>query len=335
MAKGPNQKLKLLYLKDILERHSDENHPLPMKSILHLLSLQGVEAERKSIYDDIEVLRSYGLDIVMRAGKNGGYYIGISPFELPELKLLVDAVQASKFITHKKSDELIKKIESLTNTHNAHLLQRQVYVTNRVKNLNEQIYYTVDTLHEAISKGKQIQFQYIERVLNWKERKPVVNTLRKNGAIYTVSPWALCWDDENYYLISYDSSTDMIRHYRVDKMQNISIKETVREGEELFAQFDMALYSKKMFGMFGGEEQAVKLQFTQRLVGVVLDRFGDGIFLQKGLEDNTFCIEPPVVLSDQFFSWVSSFRDEVKIISPSPVVKQYKQFLSDGLAKYE
>ncbi len=188
MAKGPNQKLKLLYLKDILEAHSDEQHPLSMKDILHLLSLQGVLAERKSIYDDIETLRSYGLDIVLQNGKNGGYYIGSSSFELPELKLLVDAVQASKFITHKKSAQLIKKIEGLTNEYNARLLQRQVYVTNRTKTLNEQIYYNVDTLHEAISNRVQIQFQYFEWQLDLSAGKPIKRELRKGGANYTVSP---------------------------------------------------------------------------------------------------------------------------------------------------
>lgn len=333
MAKGPNQKLKLLYLKDILETHSDEGHPLSMKEILHLLSLQGVLAERKSIYDDIETLRSYGVDIVLQNGKNGGYYVGSSSFELPELKLLVDAVQASKFITHKKSAQLIKKIEGLTNIHNARLLQRQVYVANRTKTLNEQIYYNVDTLHEAISKRVQIQFQYFEWQINLSSGKPVKRTPRKNGDYYTVSPWALSWDDENYYLISYDAHTDMIRHYRVDKMQHISLLDAPRAGSEHFEQFDMAIYSKKMFGMFGGVEQTVTLQFANRLIGVVIDRFGDKLSLQKGETDDTFRLTLNIVVSDQFFSWLAGFRQDAKIISPSQVKEDYTAFLKSCLTK--
>lgn len=239
MPKSSNQKLKIIYIRDILLEETDENHPISIKQLIQRLADSGIRAERKGIYNDIECLRLYGMDIIKATENRGGYYIGNRDFEIPELKLLVDAVETSKFITHKKSNELIKKLESLTDKYNAQGLQRQVFVAGRVKTMNESIYYNVDKIHNAISINTQIEFKYIEYDLT-KERVP-----RHDGKIYCISPFALNWDSENYYLIGYDRDSKNIRHYRVDKMEKLEVSNMPRVGIEEFEKIDFGSYSKK------------------------------------------------------------------------------------------
>lgn len=327
MPKLPNQKLKILYISDILLRETDENHPMSMKKLINRLADHGISAERKGIYNDLELLRQYGLDIIKASENRGGYYIGSRDFEIPELKLLVDAVETSKFITYKKSNELIKKLEGLTDKYSAQGLQRQVYVMGRVKTMNESIYYNVDKIHNGISKNKQIAFKYIEYNVN-KERVP-----RHNGKVYHVSPFALNWDSENYYLIGYDPESDSIRHYRVDKMEDIVVSETAREGVDEFEKIDLAGYAKKVFSMYRGNEAAVTIRFDNTMAGVVIDRFGKDIPIVKHDED-TFDAFATVEVSPQFYGWVSSLGDAVKIISPKTVRDSYVQYLKSILECY-
>lgn len=318
MAKSSNQKLKLLYLLRYLMQHSDEAHPVSMAQIIEELARNGISAERKSVYDDVEALRLFGVDIVQLKGKNGGYYIGEREFELPELKLLVDSVQSSKFITQDKTHKLIKKIESLASLYDGQLLQRQVFVTNRVKSMNESIYYAVDVISDAITQNKKIRYQYFEYTVD-KEKK-----LRHDGAFYEVSPFALIWDDENYYMLAWDSAAEKMKHYRVDKMQKVSLADGEREGLADFEKTDMSAYTKTVFGMFGGEEQKVKLRFSNHLVGAVLDRFGrDTIIIKDG--DEHFTVTVTVVVSPQFFGWVFGFGKDVEIISPEEVRTEMKK----------
>lgn len=318
MAKSSNQKLKLLYLLRYLMQHSDEAHPVSMAQIIEELARNGISAERKSVYDDVEALRLFGVDIVQLKGKNGGYYIGEREFELPELKLLVDSVQSSKFITQDKTHKLIKKIESLASLYDGQLLQRQVFVTNRVKSMNESIYYAVDVISDAITQNKKIRYQYFEYTVD-KEKK-----LRHDGAFYEVSPFALIWDDENYYMLAWDSAAEKMKHYRVDKMQKVSLADGEREGLADFEKTDMSAYTKTVFGMFGGEEQKVKLRFSNHLVGAVLDRFGrDTIIIKDG--DEHFTVTVTVVVSPQFFGWVFGFGKDVEIISPKEVRTEMKK----------
>ncbi len=324
MARSPNQKLKLLYLMDYLLRQSDEDHPVTVKEMIAHLSQYDISAERKSIYDDVEALRTYGMDIVQ---SGGGYYVASRRFELPELKLLVDSVQSSKFITHRKTAELIGKIETLSSVYDAQLLQRQVYVTNRVKTMNESIYYNVDAIHLGISHNKKIRFRYFEYTVA-KERR-----FRKEGAFYTVSPYALTWDDENYYMVAYDSATREIRHYRVDKMTAIAAIEEPREGADVFASADMAMYTRKVFGMFSGEETSVQMRFENRLVGAVLDRLGrEAILVPDG--DEHFTVRTDVVVSPQFFAWLAGFGGSAKILAPAEVKERFKAHLTDILRQY-
>ena len=331
MPKNPNQKLKLLYLMKILLERTDDEHGLTLPEILDALGGYGVTAERKSIYDDLEMLRVYGLDVERTGHK---YFIANRTFQLPELKLLVDAVQSSKFITHKKSTELIKKVESLASVHEARLLQRQVFVTNRIKTMNESIYYNVDKIHAAITAGVKISFRYFEWAVDFSEEGgPLKKQFRRNGKRYRISPWALTWDDENYYMIGFDSEADIIKHYRVDKRAEIQLTAERRDGQEHFDRFDMALYSKRVFGMFGGEEETVRLRFVNHLAGVVLDRFGKDAFLSRA-DDAHFNATVKVQVSPQFYSWVFGFGGEVKILSPGHVAQGLCAAAREVLALY-
>ena len=334
MAKGPNQKLKLLVLKDILMKHTDEDHGLTTNEIIEKLDSFGITAERKSIYDDLRMLETYGLDICSTRDKTTRYYIGSRDFELPELKLLVDAVQSSKFITEKKSRELIKKVGSLASSYDASKLQRQVYVSNRVKTPNEKIYYAVDTIHQAISDNRQITFSYYEWVLSSDKGEKIVKRARKGGSIYKVSPFTLAWDDENYYLIAFDSVTQSIRHYRVDKMEKVKLTDEKCEGKNSFKGFDMAVYSKSVFGMFGGEMTDVKIKVKNHLVGVVADRFGKDVFVTAE-DDDSFVFSAKVVLSPQFYGWLFALGNEAEIISPQSAVDKYRQYLDKSREVYD
>ncbi|MEE1504196.1 MAG: WYL domain-containing protein [Acutalibacteraceae bacterium] len=334
MAKGPNQKLKLLVLRDILMQYSDEQHGLTINEIIDKLAANGINAERKSIYDDLRLLENYGLDICSEKTKTVRYYIGKRDFELPELKLLVDAVQSSKFITEKKSRELIKKVGALASDYDASKLSRQVFVHNRVKNPNEKIYYAVDVIHEAISSKRQITFCYYEWVLETDTVSKIVKKPRHNGKIYRVSPFSLTWDDENYYLIAFDSEASQIRHYRVDKMDKVKLTKELCEGKTLFKDFDMASYSKSVFGMFGGEMTEVKIRVRNNLAGVVADRFGKDIFV-KADGNGCFTFSAKVVLSPQFFGWIFALGSDAELLSPQSAVKTYKEYLESAAKVYE
>ena len=328
MAKLQNQKIKILYVMRAFLERSDEKHPLTVADLITELGRYGIQAERKSIYADIETLRTFGMDIILRKDAPSGYYLGKRDFELAELKLLVDTVQASKFITAKKSDELIQKLEGLASHYEARQLQRQVYVANRIKTMNESIYYNVDKIHTAIWENAKIRFQYFE----WAVPKEM--RLRKDGAFYCISPWVLTWDDENYYLLGFDEEAGIVKHYRVDKMLNIEMTKEPRLGREHFDNFDTAVFSKKIFGMFGGEEQDVKIRFENRLVGVVLDRFGKDLSIRP-VDKAHFDIRVRVVVSHPFFGWLSGLGAGVRILSPESVAKDYREFLCGILAQYE
>ena len=329
MARSSFQKLKILYVMDYLLRNSDEAHPVTMSQLIAELAGHGISAERKSIYDDIESLREYGLDIIQSGvGKGSGYYVAARDFELPELKLLVDSVQSSKFITHKKTLSLIKKIESLASVYEAQLLRRQVYVKNRIKTMNESIYYNVDEIHRGIAENRKIRFHYFEYTVQ-KERR-----FRKDGAWYVMSPFALSWDDENYYLVAYDSAAGVIKHFRVDKMADIEITEEERDGQEIYAALDMGVYARKTFGMFTGEEVSVQMRFENDLVGVVLDRLGRDVMLVPD-GDTHFTVRTEIVVSPQFFAWVLGFGKKAKILAPESVVSELREHMEQVRGLYE
>lgn len=312
-----------------LLQNSDEEHPITVNQMIQYLESNGIAAERKSIYDDIEALRTFGMDIEeCKRGRVFGYYVASRTFELPELKLLVDSVQSSKFITHKKTASLIKKIETLASVHSAQLLHRQVFVKNRIKTMNESIYYNVDEIHTGIAQDRKIRFRYFDYTVA-KERQ-----FRHDGAFYEVSPYALTWDDENYYLVAYDSAAGKIKHFRVDKMVDIMAADLPRDGKEAYAALDMAVYSRKLFGMFSGQERRVRMRFDNRLVGAVLDRLGRDVSLIPDGETHFF-VSADVVVSPQFFAWVYGFGAMAQIIGPADVVEQMRGQLADVARLYE
>lgn len=327
MARSANQKKKLLYLRQMLERVSDENHPVTVQEMVEELERYGIRAERKSIYDDMQALREFGLDVQSRKGRAPGWFLGQRDFELPELKLLVDAVQSSRFITRRKSDALIHKLEGLTNIYQAKQLQRQVYVDRRAKTMNESIYYNVDKLHAAISQGRKITFRYFDYDVH-KDK-----VFHRDGGRYLVSPYGLVWNSENYYLVSLDDEHRDIRHYRVDKMADIAVTCLVRESPGEYSRFDMAAYAQKHFGMFSGREERVTLRCENRLVGVVLDRFGqDTILIPDGGEH--FSLTLPVVVSPQFFGWLFALGGGVTLTAPKRAAEEYRQALRSVSALY-
>lgn len=319
MPKGTNQKFKLYRLAQIMLERTDDDHYITMPEIIAALGEYEITADRKSIYTDLKDLEVLGIEVEGEpAGKGYHYHVVSRPFELPELKLLVDAIQSSKFITEKKTNTLIRKLEKLVSRYEAMKLQRQVYVSGRIKTMNESIYYTVDAIHNAISENKKIRFQYYQ----WNVKKEM--ELRREGAYYCVSPWGLSWDDENYYLVGYDSEAGEIRHYRVDKMLHIRMTEEAREGREHFQKLDMADYAKKSFGMFGGKEEKVKLLVDNSLAGVMIDRFGKDIIMVPGKGEH-FTVNVTVHVSSQFLGWIFSLGEKVKILGPEEVIQAMRR----------
>lgn len=313
----------------ILLERTDEVNSITMPEILSALELYGISAERKSIYTDIQSLCDYGLEIVgEKRGREYYYKVSKREFELAELKLLVDAVQASRFITTQKSNELIEKLKQLTSKKEATKLQRQVAVFHRTKAMNEEILDTIDKIHTAISENRNISFQYYD----WNRNKKMI--LRHDGMRYQVSPYALAWEDENYYLIGYDNKSDEKRHYRVDRILDIQLLNELRVGNELFKDFNIATYSNQVFSMFGGSEEVVKLQFENRFANVVIDRFGKDISMILA-GDSHFRINVKVVVSNQFLGWIFALGSGVVILGPESVLEKMRVEAEQLWKKYQ
>ena len=329
MSKGSNQKLKLSILCKIMQEKTDDEHSLTLAQIIKELQKYDITAERKSLYDDFKCMEDYlGIEVIKeQIGRETFYHVGNREFELAEVKLLIDAIQSSKFISKSKSDELIKKMNAFVSEHQAKQLKRQVYVNDRIKTMNESIYYSVDAIHTAISSNKQIEFLYCSWTLD-KKLEP-----RKNGQKYKVSPWALTWADENYYLVAYDSAAGKVKHYRVDKMMKLSISEEKREGEEHFKNFDMTSYALENFSMFGGEIRRVHIEIPNEKVGIFIDRFGKDITIRKAGMDRSM-IAVDVAVSLQFFGWIFSLGSDVKITGPSDVVDKARESAKGFLENY-
>ncbi|MCC8141383.1 MAG: transcriptional regulator [Lachnospiraceae bacterium] len=323
------QKMKLLYLMQILLERTDEHHMLTATELCEILQAEyDVPAERKSIYNDIAALQEYGLDIEQQKGRSPGYYVASRRFELAELKLLVDAMQASRSITEKKTDELIRKLESLASREDARQLQQQVFLYNRPKTENEQIYYNVNDIHTAIYTNVQIRFQYTE----WTREKEI--RVRRDGAYYVASPWALTWDDENYYMIACEEDAAELRHFRVDKMQHMELLSQKRQGRELFDDFDIVAFGKRIFGMFGGREETVTLSCDNGLAGVIIDRFGREVMMVPEGEDR-FHVNVVVAVSQQFFGWLAGLGRDVRVTKPAHVQKEFLDYLDAIRQNYD
>ncbi|MCD8334284.1 MAG: transcriptional regulator [Clostridiales bacterium] len=326
MPRTNNQKGKLLALLQLFTEETDEQHPLSVPALLERLEAVGIRAERKSIYKDIHTLQRFGYDIILQRGR--GYYLGERDFQLAELKLLVDAVQASKFITPQKSQALIDKLARQTSLYQASALQRQVYVAGKAKSANERVYYTIDAIYEAIGRNKQVSFRYFD--LNQRREK----VYRKGGVEYVVSPYTLVRDNDNYYLVAYDKTSGRLRHYRVDKMDRIAVRKEARLGREVYQAEDPARYADLHFGMFQGEEKEVVLRCQDWTAHVLIDRFGDNLEMYPD-QGNTFRAVVRVVVSPQFFGWLFGLNGGAVVLVPEPVRFQMEQMLTAQLEQYQ
>lgn len=318
----------------ILLSKTDEEHLLTVPELISALNGYDIAAERKSIYADLEDLRHFGLDIVCRRTKTTGYFVAGRTFELPELKLLADAVVSSKFITEKKSSQLIRKIESLASDYEATQLQRQVFVRGRAKTINEKIYYNVDKIHQAIAQNKAVAFRYFEYVVDWESPSHWKKHYRRDGQKYLASPYALSWDDDNYYMLAYYEKYNNVSHFRVDKMEEIEILGEPRHELPDNREFNLTEYSKKVFNMFGGDEEHITLRFDNSLIGVVLDRFGKEIAVRPA-DENSFIVQCDAFISPTLLSWIFEFGDKVKILEPESLVEKLRQKANEALSQYE
>lgn len=319
MPRAGKKQGRILVLLDILRHLSDEDHPLSVPELLEEMERRGVQMERKSVYTALATLQEQGYDVELNRGK--GYYLGEREFQLPELKLLVDAVQASKFITVHKSRQLIEKLTRQASDYQASSLQRQVYVAGKARSVNERVYYTIDSIYEAIRGDRQIRFLYFDYNL---ERQKVY---RRDAAGYVVSPFALIRSDDNYYLVACDAECRKLRHYRVDKMDKLKVLEEPRKGHALFAAQDPGSYVDRRFGMFQGEEEEVVLRCKNELLRVLIDRFGDDAVLIAD-QEGSFRAVVKVVVSPQFFGWLVGLEGGVEVLEPEHVRHQLKKTLS-------
>ena len=325
MPKSDNQKLKILYILDFLQRNSHEDHLIKASDLIRMLADQhSISCDRKTIYSDIAALQDYGVDIVSIPGKNGGYYIASRNFELPELKLLIDAVQSSRYLTEKKSRELIGKLCAQCNEQDAHLLTRTVLVSGRVKSMNDSIYNNVDYIQEAISHNRQIQFRYFDWDLGAKRR------YREKE--YLASPYGLCQDNENCYLLAL-SERHGITSYRVDRMSNLKVSEHQRVPCPELTGKAFHEHANRLFQMFSGDTVNVKLQFHKDLINVVIDRFGkDTMLIPDGADHFNFTVN--VAVSPMFLSWVIGFGSKARILHPKSVIDQCRQLCQEAMSQY-
>ncbi len=330
MKSASGQKLKLLYLYRFLLRESDEDHPVTIGDMTRELSAYGISADRRTLYDDLALLELFGVDIVKNSsGRNTSYYIGERDFQEAELKILSDAVQASNFLTKAKTDELIAKLKKTASVHQAKKLERQMHmIGDAAKQHNESVYYSVDSISAAIDRRHKISFQYYR--YNMQGEK----TLRHDGKVYEVSPFAFFSADQNYYLIAYDSEQQKILHFRVDRMIRVTELEEEREGDPAFNALDIRQYANKVFSMFAGEELYVTMRFSHELTDSVFDKFGssDTVLIPDGSDH--FTVRKKVAVSPQFFAWIFGFGDRAEILAPEQARKEYADMLSAVRALY-
>lgn len=325
-VKNANQRLKILYLYKILLERSDEEHSITMPEIISQLKLYGITAGRKALYEDIEALKTFGMDIVSERGHGAGYYVVNREFELPELKLLADAVSSSRFLTEKKSAELLKKLQQLTSVYEAKQIQRQVFVADRVKAFNERIYINVDTIHRAIAERKKIAFDYFDYDLK-KQKK-------YRDGIRTCSPYAFAWDDERYYLVAYYEKYDSISNFRVDRMENVVVLD--EPALKYPDNFKLSQYLNSTFSMFSGESEEVKLRFDKSLINPVIDRFGKNIIIAPDGENRfTVCVQIKTEHPEPFFGWLLQFGTKVQIVEPCELKEKFKELLQAVLNQIE
>ena len=326
MPKSDNQKLKILYILDYLKQNSHQDHPVRASELISMLEkVHNISCDRKTVYSDIAALQDYGVDIVSMPGKNGGYYIASRNFEIPELKLLIDAVQSSRYLTEKKSRELIEKLCAECSVHDARLMRRDMLVSGRVKSMNETIYYTIDAIQDAISQNRQISFRYFDWGLDGKRKY--------RSRDYEASPYSLCQDNENCYLLAL-SPRHGVTSYRVDRMSDIRILEQVRTPCKELTGKALVEHANRLFQMYSGDLTTVKMRFHRSMINAVIDRFGkETMLIPDGEEHFTFTVS--VAVSPMFLSWVIGFGKLAQILYPQSVIDECTQLCMQALQQHQ
>lgn len=326
MAKGAGQKRKILLIYQYLVKNSDEEHVVTLEMLQKMLLEHEIKAERKGLYDDLHTLEEFGVDLVRQKGRKAGYYIASRDFELPELKLLMDIIQSARFLTPKKSTSLVTKLSGLCSVHQAKQLRNRAVRYSHTKSENESIYYAIDHLYSAIAQNLQVSFRYMRWKLDFSAQNPMVQCDNKVQP-RCISPWALLWSDENYYLIGFDAENGGIRHYRVDRMREIEILSEERQGKTLF-EAENEGYIQKTFGMFRGDDECVRLLCENDLIGVMIERFGKNIMPIPYVQDTgKFTFYVRVAISDPFYGWLCGFNGKVCILAPENVRKESIMYL--------
>ena len=319
-----HKKLKLRYLAQLFQEQTDDEHTVTDKDMIAYLDKLGIPSERKAIYEDLELLRLVGMDIVHTRTKTHNFHLGQRTFELPELKMLIDVVQASPFLTAKKSMKLIGKLESLASTAQAGSLRRQVCVLNRVKTRNEQLYYNIDGINQAINEDKCIRFRYFDWTIQGGR------AYRHGGKVYQECPAALCVD-RNYYLITYRPEEQRFIHFRVDRISNLKVADLARPA--LPKGFDPARYVRTIFDMHSGDTQQVTLELDKHLLNVAMDRFGRDANYREG-PNGEIILSAEVEVSPTFLSWVLCFGGQARILEPASAQQALCRLASEALARY-
>ncbi len=327
MPKGEGQKIKLFKLLEILISMTDEEHGLSLKEIIDLLKQEGIGAERKSIYDDFLSLEELGFYVERTATRPPKYFLSNKIFEIAELKMLVDAIQSSRFITAKKSREIIDKLELFVSKYQHRQLSRQVYIEDRIKSENNSAIYSIDNIHTAINEKKKLSFKYFD--YNGDKEK----VFRHGGTAYIVSPCSLIWDDEKYYLVALDESADTVKNFRVDKMDGVNVLNENIKDDSRVREFNPADYSNKIFGMYGGNEELVTLECREKLAGVIIDRFGFNPHFTK--TDFGFKLTLKVFVSPTFYAWILGLGEDIRILSPVSVREDLLKFIKKIAGNYE
>ena len=334
MKSENSRKIKLLKLWELLKRETDENHPMDTVEIIEKLSREGIEVDRKILYNDMDVLNSYGFEILKERGKRNRYYVIDRSFDLPEIRILMDAVEASAFITERKTGELTAKISALAGSKRAEVLKESVLHFSKVKSLNESVFYSVNTIAEALDSGKKITFNYytldIHKEKSYRTEKNDPAKVKR----YKVNPVATVFDNGQYYLVCYDDKHKGLANYRIDRMERVSVTdEDIRENKDI-ELIDLAKRNKQMFGMFGGEVCTVTIEADKSLLDVIFDKFGHRIELFETKDGKISC-KAEVQTGPMFIAWCCSFEDRLRVVSPPSVVNSVRAHLEKALSLYK
>ena len=323
MAQDNCQKIKLLRLYELLRQETDEQHPMTTMTIIDRLGKLGISCERRTLAKDMAILNEQGYEVMFRwVGKEKGYYIEDRSFSVPELKILIDAVQAASFITDKKTSELIEKIADLGGGHRAEILKGNMVCFNTRKHSNESIYYNVGYLEDAIQQNKKIIFCYYD--LNEHGEK----IYRRDGHHYVVEPAGLVFNEDNYYLMIYSARHDGTANYRVDRMDKVEIIDEPVSERALELRATVDSYTEQAFKMYGGQPVDITLQFNHKLIGVVYDKFGEDTKMIR-LNDTTCVATVKVQISPTFWGWLFQFGRQMTVLSPEDMITEYKNRLSE------